>query len=156
MPTGRARVSETLGEREAALKRALAPVEPPVELEKRLELTLDSIVELAADELENWELAGLRDPRNWPRAALGPTAAVVVGGGAAVGLVLLRTQRRRPKRRPAARGARDPPAGPVRDVAREALRVLDDLAPGRGSECARRAQRSLWMCGRSPMKTWCR
>jgi hypothetical protein len=124
-------VSETFSELEAALKRALAPVDPPVELEKRLELTLDSIVELAADELENWELAGLRDPRNWPRAALGPTAAVVVGGGAAVGLVLLRTQRRRPKRKAASRGALDFAGRTVKDVAREALRVFDDLAPGR-------------------------
>ena len=30
------------------------------------------LVELAADELEAWELAAMRDPRNWPRAALGP------------------------------------------------------------------------------------
>jgi hypothetical protein len=124
-------VSETFSELEAALKRALAPVDPPVELEKRLELTLDSIVELAADELEGWELTGLRDPRNWPRAAIGPAAAVVVGGGAAVGLVLLRTQRRRPKRKAASRGALDLTARTVRDVAREALRVFDDLAPGR-------------------------
>jgi hypothetical protein len=124
-------VSETFSDLEAALKRALAPVDPPVELEQRLELTLDSIVELAADELENWELAGLRDPRNWPRAAIGPTAAVVVGGGAAVGLVLLRTQRRRPKRKAASRGALDLAGRTMRDVAREALRVFDDLAPGR-------------------------
>jgi hypothetical protein len=68
-------VSDAFTDLEAVLKRALAPVDPPVELEKRLEVTLDSIVELAADELENWELAGLRDPRNWPRAAIGPTAA---------------------------------------------------------------------------------
>jgi hypothetical protein len=124
-------VSEGLGDLEAVLKRALAPVDPPVELEKRLEVTLDSIVELAADELESWELAGLRDPRNWPRAALGPGVAVVVGGGAAVGLVLLRTQRRRPKRKAASRGALDLTSRTVRDVAREALRVFDDLAPGR-------------------------
>jgi hypothetical protein len=124
-------VSETFSELEAALKRALAPVDPPDELEKRLETTLDSIVELAAEELESWELAGLRDPRNWPRAAIGPAAAVVVGGGAAVGLVLLRTQRRRPKRKASSRGALDLTARTVKDVAREALRVFDDLAPGR-------------------------
>jgi hypothetical protein len=125
------RVSETFSELEAALKRALTPVDPPVELEQRLELTLDSIVELAADELEGWELAGLRDPRNWPRAALGPGVAVVVGTGAAAGLVLLRTQRRRHKRRAASRGALDLAGRTARDVAREALRVFDDLAPGR-------------------------
>jgi len=124
-------VSDAFTDLEAVLRRALAPVEPPVELEQRLELTLDSIVELAAEELESWELAGLRDPRNWPRAALGPGVAVVVGGGAAVGLVLLRTQRRRPKRKAASRGAMDLTARTVKDVAREALRVFDDLAPGR-------------------------
>src|SRR5262249_59696564 len=104
---------------------------PPIELQQRVEMTLDSLVELAADELEGWELAGLRDPRNWPRAAIGPAAAVVVGGGAAVGLVLLRTQRRRHKRRAASRGLIDLTGRTVRDVGREALRVFDDLAPDR-------------------------
>jgi hypothetical protein len=116
---------------ETALKRALAPVEPPRELELRLEQTLDSIVELAAEELEGWELTGLRDPRNWPRATLGPAAAIVVGSGAAVGLVVLRTQRRRHKRRSASRGAVDLAGRTMRDFAREALRVFDDLAPDR-------------------------
>jgi hypothetical protein len=122
---------EAFSDLEAALRRALAPVDPPVELERRVEMTLDSIVELAADELESWELAGLRDPRNWPRATLGPAAAVVVGGGAAVGLVLLRTQRRRHRRRAASRNPLDFAGRTVRDVAREALRVFDDLAPDR-------------------------
>ena len=122
---------ETFGDLEAKLRRALAPVDPPAELQLRVEQTLDSIVELAADELEGWELAGLRDPRNWPRAALGPAAAVVLGGGAAVGLVVLRTQRRRHKRRDASRGVIDLAGRTVRDVAREALRVFDDLAPDR-------------------------
>ena len=124
-------MSDAFTDLEAVLKRALAPVDPPVELEKRLELTLDSIVELAAEELDGWELAGLRDPRNWPRAAIGPGVAVVVGTGAAAGLVLLRTQRRRHKRRAASRGAFDLAGRTVRDVAREALRVFDDLAPNR-------------------------
>jgi hypothetical protein len=122
---------DTFGDLEAALRRALAPIDPPLELQQRVEQTLDSIVELAADELEGWELAGLKDPRNWPRAAIGPAAAVVVGGGAAVGLVVLRTQRRRHKRSDAARGVVDLAGRTVRDVAREALRVFDDLAPGR-------------------------
>ena len=124
-------MSETFSDLEAALRRALAPVDPPVELQERVEQTLDSLVELAADELEGWELAGLRDPRNWPRAAIGPAAAVVVGGGAAAGLVLLRTQRRRHKRRAASRGMLDLAGRTARDVAREALRVFDELAPDR-------------------------
>jgi hypothetical protein len=122
---------ETFGDLEAALRRALAPVDPPIELQERVEQTLDSLVELAADELEGWELGGLRDPRNWPRAAIGPAAAVVVGGGAAVGLVLLRTQRKRHKRRAVSRGMLDLAGRTVRDVGREALRVFDDLAPDR-------------------------
>jgi hypothetical protein len=122
---------ETFGDLEAKLRRALAPVDPPAELQERVEKTLDSIVELAADELEGWELGGLRDPRNWPRAAIGPAAAVVVGGGAAVGLVVLRTRGRRHKRRAASRGVVDLAGRTVRDVAREALRVFDDLAPDR-------------------------
>jgi|GEM_PF-356168 len=116
---------------EARLARALAPVDPPQHLERRVEHTLDSIVELAADELEGWELGSLRDPRNWPRAAIGPAAAVVVGGGAAAGLVLLRTQRRRHRRRAQAHGPLDLVERTISDAAREARRVIDDLTPGR-------------------------
>ena len=75
------------------------PVDPPERAAGAHGATLDSLVELAADELEAWELGAMRDPRNWPRAALGPAAAIVVGTGAAAGLVVLRTQRRRHKRR---------------------------------------------------------
>jgi hypothetical protein len=114
---------------EARLRRALAPVEPPDELERRLESTLGELVELAADELEAWELAAIRDPRNWPRAALRPAAAVVVGTGAAVGLILLRTQRRRHRRRAQAHGVFDLASRTLRDVAREALRVFEDVRP---------------------------
>jgi hypothetical protein len=112
---------------ETRLRQALAPVEPPADLEPRLETTLGSLVEMAADELEAWELKAIKDPRNWPRAALGPAAAVVVGTGAAAGLVLLRTRRRRHGRRAAARGAIDLAERTLRDTAREALRVFDDI-----------------------------
>jgi hypothetical protein len=111
------------GDIEALLRAALSPVEPPERLHERMETTLDSIVELAADELEAWELSAMKDPRNWPRAALRPAAALVVGSGAAAGLVVLRTQRRRRSKR--RRG------GLIQDVAREALRVFDELTPGR-------------------------
>jgi hypothetical protein len=116
------------GDFEARLRRALAPVEPPEELERRLESTLGELVELAAVELEGWELAAIKDPRNWPRAAFGPAAAVVVGTGAAVGLVLLRTQRRQRRRKPA-QGLLDAAGRTARDAAREALRVFDDVRP---------------------------
>src|SRR3954454_8451623 len=112
---------------EDLLRAALAPIEPPTHLQERLETTLDNLVELAAEELEAWELEAIKDPRNWPRAAIGPAAAVVVGGGAAVGLVVLRTQRRRHKRRAQARGARDLLARTVRDAGREARKVFDEF-----------------------------
>jgi hypothetical protein len=116
---------------EARLRAALAPVDPPAHLQERMEATLDSLVELAADELEAWELGAMKDPRNWPRAALGPAAAVVVGTGAAAGLVVLRTQRRRHKRRLQARSPGDLMARTLRDAAREARKVFDELAPDR-------------------------
>jgi hypothetical protein len=75
---------------EALLREALAPVEPPADLVERLESTLETITELAADELEAWELRSMRDPRNWVR----PAAAVVVGGAAGTALVILRARRR--------------------------------------------------------------
>jgi hypothetical protein len=112
---------------EARLRQALAPVEPPADLEPRLEMTLGSLVEMAADELEAWELKSMKDPRNWPRAALGPAAAVVVGTAAAAGLVVLRTRSRRHKRRALARGPLDLAERTLRDAAREAMRVFDDI-----------------------------
>jgi hypothetical protein len=116
---------------ERRLRAALAPIEPPVHLQRKLEDTLDSIVELAADELEAWELKAIKDPRNWPRAAVGPATAAVVGSGAAVGLVVLRTQRRRHKRRAAAKGALDLAGRTLRDAARETKKVFDELTPDR-------------------------
>jgi len=121
----------TFEDMERRLRAALAPVEPPIHLQRRVEQTLDSIVELAAEELEAWELETIKDPRNWPRATLGPATAIVVGSGAAVGLVLLRTQRKRHKRRAQSHGARDLAVRTLRDVAREAYKVFDDLAPDR-------------------------
>ena len=114
------------GDIEARLRAALTPVDPPAELELRLEATLGELVEMAAEELETWELAAMKDPRNWPRAALGPAAAVVVGTGAAAGLVLLRARRRHHRRRPP-RGMLDAAGRTARDVAKEALRVFDDV-----------------------------
>src|SRR3954451_23390976 len=113
---------------ETRLRQALAPVEPPADLEPRLEMTLGSLVEMAADELEAWELKAMRDPRNWPRAVV-PAAAVVVGGAAAPGLVVLRTQRKRHRRRAQAHGVGDLAARTLKDAAREARKVLDELTP---------------------------
>jgi hypothetical protein len=78
---------------EEIIRRALAPVEPPEDLAQRLEMTLVSLTELAADELEGWELSSMRDPRNWVR----PVAAIVLGTAAGTGLLVLgwRRQHRR-------------------------------------------------------------
>src|SRR5215208_3846854 len=116
---------------EARLRAALAPVDPPEELAVRMELRLGTLVELAADELEAWELSSIRDPRNWPRAALRPAAAVVIGVGAGAGLVFLRTRRRRHKRRAQAHNAFDLAERTLRDLGREALRVFEDASPRR-------------------------
>ena len=116
-------MSDQFADFESLLKRALSPVEPSKELEARLEGTLGSLVGMAAEELEAWEMAAMRDPRNWVR----PVAAAAVGSGAAVGLVLVRTQRRRHKRRKDADGPVDLLGRTLRDLAREARRVADDV-----------------------------
>jgi hypothetical protein len=83
-------MSEAAPNLESLLRRALAPVEPPEDLTGRLEETLTNLTELAAGELEGWELSTMRDPRNWAR----PAAALVVGGSAGLALVVLRARRR--------------------------------------------------------------
>ena len=65
-------MSERAIDIETMLRQALAPVEPPDELKARLETTLGSLVELAADELESWELVTLSDPRTGPAWAARP------------------------------------------------------------------------------------
>jgi hypothetical protein len=78
------------GDFEGLLRQALRPVEPPADLAARLETTLTSLTELAAEELEAWELSAMRDPRNWAR----PVAAAAVGAAAGTGLVVLRARAR--------------------------------------------------------------
>jgi hypothetical protein len=80
---------------EILLRRALAPVEPPTDMSDRLETTLANLTELAADELEAWELSAMRDPRNWAR----PVAAVAIGTAAGAGLVVLRVRTQHRKQR---------------------------------------------------------
>jgi len=114
-------MNEALPNFELLLREALAPVEPPADLVERLEGALTAITEMAADELESWELSAMRDPRNWAR----PATALVVGGAAGTALVLLRARRRAQeqasaRRRPlAARGA---------ELERSAERAIRDLA----------------------------
>jgi hypothetical protein len=103
---------------EALLRRALAPVEPPADLAERLEGRLTEITELAAEELEAWELGAMRDPRNWAR----PAAAVVIGGAAGAGLVVLRARRRAAQARRTGTGTR------IAEAAERALREVFDEA----------------------------
>ncbi len=111
-------MSEALPNFESLLREALSPVEPPEDLVVRLESTLQNITELAADELEAWELSAMRDPRNWAR----PAAALVAGGAAGTVLVLLRARRRAHvgvARGGLAGGARETAERTLKDLSRE-------------------------------------
>jgi hypothetical protein len=106
---------------EGLLREALAPVDPPADLSLRLENTLTSLTEIAAEELEAWELSAMRDPRNWAR----PAAALVVGSTAGVALVLLRA-RHRPRQKSGAAGVRDMAERTFHDLGGEARKLLGD------------------------------
>jgi len=80
---------------EVLLRRAFRPVDPPETLSARLEATLQGLSDLAAEELESWELRAMRDPRNWVR----PVAAVAVGTAAGAGLVVIRVRQQHRKQR---------------------------------------------------------
>jgi hypothetical protein len=107
---------------ESLLREALTPVDPPADLVARLETTLVNLTALAQEELESWELAAMRDPRNWAR----PAAAVVVGAGAGTALVLLRVRSRHRNRAQQSANPFDLAGRTVRDIAEEARRILPD------------------------------
>jgi hypothetical protein len=107
---------------EALLRQALAPIEPPADLELRLEQRLTSLVDAAAGELDNLEIAAMKDPRNWLR----PVVAAVVGSGAAVGLVIVRTRRTREGRRAASKNPLDLAGRTLRDLRSEAGKLVED------------------------------
>jgi hypothetical protein len=109
-------VSEAAPNFEGLLREALAPVDPPDDLIERLEDTLTVITEMAADELQEWELSAMRDPRNWVR----PAAALLAGTAAGTVLVILRT-----RRRSEAEISRGGFAGSARDAAQRAFRDLN-------------------------------
>jgi hypothetical protein len=109
---------------ERMLSLAFAPVEPPARLYKRLEQLEDSLertVEAARDELAEWELKAMSDPRNWVK----PAVALAAGGAAAGALVVLGMRSRR----------RD-------DKAAEAVRALSDALGDVLGEVERSARRS--------------
>ena len=114
-------MSEAVPNFEMLLREALAPVDPPEDLIERVESTLTSITEMAADELQEWELSAMRDPRNWAR----PAAALVAGTAAATALMLLRSRRRAQEdSRGGLVGVRGSAERALRDFRREARKLL--------------------------------
>jgi hypothetical protein len=109
------------GEFEHLLKRALTPVDPPADLSMRLESTLTELTELAADELEGWELRAMCDPRNWVR----PVAAAAIGTSAGAALVVLRVRQQHRRRAAKAKDPIDLAERTLRAVADETRRLLD-------------------------------
>lgn len=102
---------------ELLVRQALTPVDPPADMSERIESTLVNLTEIAADELEAWELSAMRDPRNWVR----PAAAIVVGSTAGAALVLLRARQRRRRAQP---GVFDAAEQALKDVYGEARKFL--------------------------------
>ncbi|HEY1833327.1 MAG TPA: hypothetical protein VGG08_02725 [Solirubrobacteraceae bacterium] len=115
-------MTEAASNFESLLREALAPVEPPADLVERLESALTNLTEMAADELEAWELSAMRDPRNWVR----PAAALIVGGAAGSALVVLRARRRAQASAPGLVGMRDTAERTIRDLEREARKLLGE------------------------------
>jgi hypothetical protein len=107
-----------VSEVEQLLRSALVPVEPSGALSDRLEQALAELRDAAVEELADWELSSMRDPRNWAR----PLAAMLVGGAAGGALVIVRARHAR-RRRPGGlhaleRGARDAVSGIERRLRR--------------------------------------
>jgi hypothetical protein len=106
---------------ESLLLRALAPVDPPERLSERLEQTLAELTDLAAEELEGWELSSMRDPRNWVR----PVVAGAVGATAGTALVLVRVRQKNKHRRKHSNDLLELAERTLKDVADEARHLLD-------------------------------
>ena len=105
-----------MSEVERLLQSALVPVEPSGALTDRLERRLSEITGLAAEELADWELSAMRDPRNWGRWAVAGAVGIAAGGA----LVLVRARQHR-RREPG--GLRALERG-VRDVTSDVRRRL--------------------------------
>jgi hypothetical protein len=115
-------MTEASSSLEAMLHRALAPVEPPEDLGRRLESALVGLTVSAAEELEAWELSAMRDPRNWAR----PAAAAVIGAGAGTALVLLRVRGRHRTRAQESTNLLELAEKTIQDFREEARRILPD------------------------------
>jgi hypothetical protein len=106
---------------ESLLLRALAPVDPPERLSERLEQTLSDLTDLAAGELDSWEISSMRDPRNWVR----PVVAAGVAATAGTGLVILRVRTKNKRHRAQSKDLLELAERTLRDVADEARNLLD-------------------------------
>src|SRR4051812_42025507 len=112
---------------ERMLRSALVPVEPSGAMNQRLERRLSDLTGAAAEELADWELSSMRDPRNWYR----PAAAVVVGGAAAGALVVVRARQQR-KQVGGLRALRRDPGGGAQGLGRPRRRPERAGAAARG------------------------
>ena len=106
---------------ESLLLRALQPVDPPERLSERLEQTLTELTDLAAEELEAWEISSMRDPRNWVR----PVVAAGVGATAGTALVILRVRSKNRRHRAQSKDFLELAERTLKDVADEARHLLD-------------------------------
>ena len=128
---------------EQLLRSALVPVEPPERLSDRLERGLSELTEAAADELADWELSAMRDPRNWV-----PTVTAIVVGSAAAGggscscapASSTRSARRRGSRPSSAACAAWPRTSRSACAARRDARRLDRRGREAGAEARDRDQ----------------
>ena len=98
---------------ERLLRSALVPIEPPVSLVDRLERRLTETVDIAADELADWELGVMRDPRNWGRTAAAGVVLAAAGGT----LILVRARQQHKKRQ----------AGPLKALEHSIEDVSSDI-----------------------------
>ena len=114
-------MSEAVTNIEGLLRQALSPVDPPEGLAERMQSTLENITELAAEELDAWELSAMRDPRNWVR----PAVAAVAGGTAGAALMVIRARQRQQHRLEQSAGVRDFALRTLQDLEREARRLID-------------------------------
>ena len=104
-----------LSDVERLLRTALVPIEPPEALTDRLERTLSELTDAAADELAEWEIGAMRDPRNWGRAIAASTVVGMAGGA----LILVRARQAHKKRQASGlRALENAVTDVVRDVER--------------------------------------
>jgi len=114
-----------MSEVERLLRTALAPVEPASEFRDRLEARLEEVeqrltelTDAAADELAEWEVSSMSDPRNWGR----PVAAAAALGVAGASLVALRARQQHRRRDAGAVDALERSARDVADQVRKRFR----------------------------------